>query len=169
MKKYVLLLLAIFSLALGTAQQTSIDGRLQPLLEDFFKQCDRYGIPYHAKLFQLKKIAVVENLKTSPTGMVLGMLQRNEKGVVENIAVNWVTTLDPEILKIVAFHEFGHYFLGYTTHVCEDCGIIMARVNSSYFDIANDWDNQLKILFENAPTYKKIQDAIVSNSFELEN
>lgn len=149
----------LFTLFFNTlkAQETSIDGRLKPFLDDFFELCESYGIEYHEKLFKLKRIAIVEDLHTSPEGSVLGLLQRNENNEVENIAINWITMLDQEILKIVAFHEFGHYFLEYKEHVCEDCGIIMARVNSSYFDIAKDWKNQVQILFENSPAYLNLK------------
>ena len=164
--KNLLLSLLLLALAIPTnAQEISIDGRLKPLLDDFFSYCDAYQIDYYDKLFNLKKIAVVEDLKTSPSGSVLGMVQRNEEGVIENIVVNWIAMLDEKIFKIVAFHEFGHYFLDYHEHVCDDCGIIMARVNSSYFDIANDWDNQVKKLFLDSPAYKKnlkIQNSITT-------
>lgn len=157
MKKSLLLLLVVF-LSVSTivkAQEVSIDGRLKPFLDDFFKVCDQYGIEYQEKLFKLKRIGVVEDLHTSPHGSTLGMLQRDAHGEVENISVNWIAMLDEQILKIVAFHEFGHYFLEYDTHVCDDCGIIMSKVNTSYFDIANDWDNQVKVLFERSPIYNK--------------
>ncbi len=75
--------------------------------------------------------------------------------------------LDPEILKVVAFHEFGHYFLEYDTHVCDDCGIIMSVVNSSYFEIARDWDQQIKILFEQSPAYLKRQNSIDTKVAEV--
>ncbi|GEQ86188.1 hypothetical protein ULMS_16960 [Patiriisocius marinistellae] len=165
MKKIILISILCLFASIGNAQNTSIDGRLKPLLEDFFKQCDNYGIAYHEKLFKLKKIAVVEDLKTSPNGSILGMLQRDKDGVVENIVVNWVAMLDTEILKVVAFHEFGHYFLEYSEHTCNDCGTIMARVNSSYFIIANDWDNQLKILFKQSPAYKNKLNTVVSTAY----
>lgn len=147
-------ILLLFSAPLN-AQEVSIDGRLKPLLDEFFTMCDEYQIAYHDKLFNLKKIAVVEDLKTSPNGSVLGMVQRNDQGVIENIVVNWVAMLDAEIFKIVAFHEFGHYFLEYHEHICDDCGTIMARVNTSYFDIAKDWDNQVTKLFLESPAYQK--------------
>ena len=154
---FVLLLFASFTL---TAQEVKIDGRLKPHLDDFFEICKSYNIEYHNKLFKLKNIAVVDTLQTSSKGATLGMLQRDELHNVENIVVNWVAMLDPEILKVVAFHEFGHYFLEYDKHVCNDCGIIMSVVNSSYFDIANDWENQIKILFEQSPAYLRNQSSI---------
>jgi acetone carboxylase gamma subunit len=63
--------------------------------------------------------------------------------------------LDPEILKVVAFHEFAHYFLEYSTHICNDCGQVMSVVNSSYFDIIRDWDRQIEMLFEESPAFLK--------------
>lgn len=150
------LLVTTFSFT-TTAQEVSIDGRLKPHLDAFFELCKSYNIEYHEKLFELKKIAIVETLQTSSNGSTLGMLQRDDTKKVENIAINWIAMLDPEILKVVAFHEFGHYFLEYDHHVCDDCGIIMSVVNSSYFDIANDWEHQLKILFEESPAYLKKQ------------
>jgi len=167
--KKSLLLLFVLCLSISTiakAQEVSIDGRLKPFLDDFFKICDRYGIEYQEKLFKLKRIGIVEDLHTSPHGSTLGMLQRDTHGEVENIVVNWITMLDQQILKVVAFHEFGHYFLEYDTHVCDDCGIIMAKVNTSYFDIANDWDNQVKVMFERSPIYNsksKVTTSIVYN------
>lgn len=155
MKRAILLLLFIFSASTINAQEVSIDGRLKTLLDDFFEICDTYGIDYHEKLFKLKKIAIDENLKTSPNGSVLGMVQRNDDGQIDTIAINWIAMLDDQILKVVTFHEFGHYFLDYKEHVCDDCDIIMARVNTSYFKIANDWERQLEILFKESPAYKK--------------
>jgi len=160
-----LLLLVLFCTSLTmSAQDVSIDGRLKPLLDDFLTLCKEYDIDYHDNLFKLKKIAIVDTLQTDPHGSTLGMLQRNNAGEVENIVVNWMATIDQEILRVVAFHEFGHYFLGYSKHVCDDCGIIMSKLNSSYFEIANDWENQLKILFENAPAYQQKKTVLFNTS-----
>ena len=145
-----------------TAQEVRIDDRLRPSLDNFFKLCESYNIEYRNKLHKLKNIAVVDTLETTAKAATLGMLQRDEAHHVENIVINWVAMLDPEILKIVVFHEFGHYFLEYDEHVCNDCGTIMSVVNSSYFDIANDWENQIKILFENAPAYLHNRAAVSS-------
>jgi hypothetical protein len=131
-----------------------VDGLVQPFLDDFLKFCDTYNIEYHEKLFKLKEIAVVDSIGITPNGGTLGMLVRNENKDVEKIIFSWVTLLDKEILKVVAFHEFGHYFLGYE-HICEDCNKIMAVQNSSYFDIILDWDAQVENLFRNSPEYRK--------------
>lgn len=165
MKKSLLLLwiLLLFISHSSLGQEVRIDGRLKPYLDNFFELCTEYGIEYNDKFFALKKIAVVDTLRTSPTGSTLGMLQRDANYKVENIVVNWIAMLDEEILKVVAFHEFGHYFLEYDEHVCGDCGIIMSVVNSSYFEIANDWENQVKILFEQSPAYIKKRNSLVSN------
>ncbi|GAB5400234.1 MAG: hypothetical protein Aureis2KO_18190 [Aureisphaera sp.] len=137
------------------SQNVQIDGRLQPLLNDFFAHCDTYDIPYHDKLFELEKIDIVNTLTVSEDGSTLGMLRRNNQGKVVAIDINWMAQLDPEILKIVAFHEFAHYFLEYSQHTCDDCGHIMSKVNSSYFEIARDWERNVKILFEESPIYRK--------------
>ncbi len=129
-----------------------IDGRLQPILNDFFEQCKKYGIDYHSKLFQLKNIDIVNNLPLEENNTVLGMVSRDEEGLIENIFINWAALLDNEILKVVAFHEFAHHFLDYK-HTCKDCNEIMAETNVSYFDIARDWDNQVKMLFTTSPVY----------------
>ena len=162
MKKFLLLSFILFQFLSFTlsAQEVKIDGRLKPYLDDFFDLCKSYNIEYYNKLFSLKNIAVVDTLETSSNAATLGMLQRDELHNVENIVVNWVAMLDQEILKVVAFHEFGHYFLEYDTHVCNDCGTIMSVVNTSYFDIANDWENQIKILFEKSPAYLRNQSSI---------
>lgn len=162
MKKSLLLLSIFFAFFTTNAQDVSIDGRLKPLLDNFFELCKEYNIDYHENLFKLKKIAIVNDLQTGPEGSTLGMVQRDANGQVENIVVNWVAMLDQEILKIVAFHEFGHYFLGYDTHVCDDCGIIMSKVNTSYFDIASDWDNQIRVLFENSPAYYNKNNSMIT-------
>jgi hypothetical protein len=135
------------------SQEVNIDGRLKPLLDNFFDLCKEHGIEYQEKLFALKKIDIVNDLHTTENGATLGMLRRDANGKVESIDINWMAMIDEEILKIVAFHEFGHYFLEYDKHVCDDCGIIMSVVNTSYFEIANDWENQIKILFEKSPLY----------------
>ena len=131
-----------------------IDGLVQPILDDFLKICDTYKIDYHDKLFKLKQIAVVDTIGITPNGGTLGMLVRNNNKEVEKIIFSWVTLLDKEILKVVAFHEFGHYFLGYN-HICDDCNKIMATQNTSYFDIILDWEAQVEILFRNSPEYRK--------------
>jgi hypothetical protein len=155
MKKPLILFCMFFlcSIFTTTSQEVNIDGRLKPLLDDFFKLCKEYGIEYQEKFFALKEIDIVNDLYASENSATLGMLRRDNNGKVESIAINWMAMIDEEILRIVVFHEFGHYFLGYEKHVCDDCGIIMSVVNSSYFEIANDWENQLQILFEQSPAY----------------
>ena len=153
-KRLILLLCFVFALS-ANAQEVQIDERLKPYLDNFFEICKEYNIDYREKLLKLKNIAIVDTLPVSQHGSTLGMLQRDNNHKVENIVVNWMTLLDQEIVKVVAFHEFAHYFLEYTTHVCDDCGIIMSKLNSSYFEIANDWDYQIKILFEKSPVYQR--------------
>jgi len=161
-KSPLLLSIILFQLLSFTisAQEVNIDDRLKPYIDNFFEICTFYNIEYQNKLLNLKNIAIVDTLETSSKAATLGMLQRDATQNVENIVINWIAMLDPEILKIVAFHEFGHYFLEYDTHVCNDCGTIMSVVNSSYFDIANDWENQIKILFEKSPVYLRKQSEI---------
>ena len=132
------------------------DGLIQPYLDDFLKLCKKYDIEYSKKLFKLKEIAIVDTLQVSKTGGTLGMLVRNKNKDVEKIVFSWMTLLDKEILRVVAFHEFGHYFLGYK-HTCKDCNSIMAEVNTSYFDIVKDWEYQVEQLFVNSPEYLKKQ------------
>lgn len=153
MKKYMILGTLLFSFFSVSAQNVSIDGRLQPLLNEFFELCKTYDIEYHDKLFQLESIDVVNTLTVSEKGYTLGMLRRDAAGKVVAIDINWMAQLDPEILKVVAFHEFAHYFLEYSKHVCDDCGRIMSVVNSSYFEIVRDWDHRIKTLFESSPAY----------------
>jgi len=140
-----------------SGNELHVDGLVQPFLDDFLKFCDTYNIEYHEKLFKLKEIAVVDTIGITPNGGTLGMLVRNKNKEVEKIIFSWATLLDKEILKVVAFHEFGHYFLGYK-HICEDCNKIMAVQNTSYFDIILDWDAQVEILFRNSPEYRKTID-----------
>lgn len=157
MKKVLVLgvlLLVVFPVS---AQNVKVDGRLQPLLTEFFKLCKTYNIDYYDKLFRLKSIDVVNTLTVSENGSTLGMLRRDEQDNVVAIDINWMAQLDPEILKVVAFHEFAHYFLEYSKHVCDDCGHIMSVVNSSYFEIIREWDVNVKTLFENSPIYLKQQ------------
>lgn len=140
-----------------TAQEgVRVDGRLQPLLDAFFEQCKKYDIPYHQRLFQLKNIDIVKDLPLAEENTVLGMVVRNEAGEAEEIAISWAAMLDPEILKVVAFHEFAHHFLDYK-HTCQDCNEIMAVTNTSYFNIARDWDNQVAQLFITSPRYVALQ------------
>ncbi|GAA3508624.1 hypothetical protein GCM10022393_20200 [Aquimarina addita] len=156
MKKCFFILLVLSSTTLLTAQNdVKIDGRLKPHLDQFFKYCDQYKIDYYDKLFKLKNIDIVDTLHVAPNASTLGMVTRDKDNNIENIIINWVALLDDEILKVVAFHEFAHYFLEYKGHICDDCGEIMAVVNSSYFDIVRDWDHQVKTLFEDSPVYKR--------------
>ena len=145
-----------FLLPISAQEDVRVDGRLQPILDDFFEHCKKYDIPYHQKLFQLKNIDIVQDLPLSEENTVLGMVVRNESGEVEEIAISWAALLDPEILKVVAFHEFAHHFLDYK-HTCQDCDEIMAVTNTSYFNIARDWENQVKQLFISSPRYVAIQ------------
>ncbi len=159
--KVKLLFLCLFStfFSVNAQENVDIDGRLQPLLTDFFAYCDTYGIEYHEKLFQLKNIDVTNNLPLEEGNTVMGMVTRDAYGDIENILVNWVATVDPEILKVVAFHEFAHHFLEYK-HTCQDCDEIMAVNNKSYFNVARDWDNQVKKLFITSPVYLRNQGKI---------
>lgn len=155
MKKglYILTFIMSMTITSSTAQDgVSIDGRLQPILTDFFEYCKKYNIDYHEKLFQLKKIDIVNNLPLEENNTVLGMVSRDEFGEIENILINWAALLDPEILKVVAFHEFAHHFLDYK-HSCKDCNEIMAETNVSYFDIVRDWDKQVELLFTSSPIF----------------
>jgi hypothetical protein len=167
MTRKILPILLILLIHFGYAQKTvdkipdlksdnelQVDGLVQPILNDFLKLCSKYNIAYHEKLFKLKVIAVVDTIGITPNGGTLGMLVRNENKDVEKIIFSWVTLLDKEILKVVAFHEFGHYFLGYK-HICNDCNKIMATQNTSYFDIISDWDSQVDNLFRDSPEYRK--------------
>jgi len=171
MKRPYCLLLLFFAVSLGAfAQEASYeipnrltksntlktDGLIQPHLDEFIKLCKKYDIDYSEKLFKLKEIAIVDSLEMTPQGGTLGMLVRDNQYQVEKIIFSWMTLLDSEILRVVAYHEFGHYFLGYK-HVCEDCNKIMAKVNSSYFNIAKDWDYHVENLFKNSPEYLKKQ------------
>ena len=144
-------MLILFSYFPASAQEVSIDGRLQPLLNEFFEICKVYDIDYHDKLSKLQSIDIVNTLTVSEKSSTLGMLRRDTNGNVISIDISWMAQLDTEILKVVAFHEFSHYFLEYTTHTCQDCGQIMSVVNTSYFDIIRDWDSQIKTLFEDSP------------------
>lgn len=168
MRFLFLVLVLLISFQSLHAQNVSIDGRLKNHLDDFFELCKKYNIDYHEKLFKLKNIAIVDTLQTSPKGSTLGMVQRNRRGNIENIVINWVTLLDAEIVKVVAYHEFAHYFLEYETHVCDDCGIIMSKVNSSYFDIVTNWEDQLKILFEQSPAYQRNKNILLHSTTDLE-
>ncbi len=140
--------------SITTSNVLKTDGLIQPHLDEFLKQCKKYNIDFSDKLFNLKEIAIVDTLKVSPSGGTLGMLVRNKEREVEKIIFSKITLLDNEILRVVAFHEFGHYFLGYK-HTCKDCNSIMAEVNTSYFDIVKEWDKQVEQLFMNSPEYIK--------------
>jgi len=152
---------------LHSQKSVDIDGRLQPILTEFFEQCKKYNIDYNSKLFQLNNIDIVNNLPLEENNTVLGMVSRDDSGLIDNIFINWAALLDNEILKVVAFHEFAHHFLDYK-HTCNDCEEIMAETNVSYFDIARDWDNQVKLLFTTSPIYlaqQKEQSLATSFSF----
>ena len=146
--------------SINAQENVTIDGRLQPLLKEFFAHCDTYGIDYHKKLFQLKNIDVTNNLPLEEGNTVMGMVTRDANKEIENILVSWIATVDPEILKVVAFHEFAHHFLDYK-HTCQDCDEIMAVNNKSYFNVARDWDNQVKKLFVTSPVYMRNEGKIV--------
>ena len=155
-----------FTTYIQSQNTVDIDGRLEPILNDFFEECEKYGIDYHEKLFQLKNIDITNTLPLEEENTVLGMVTRDAKGDVENILINWAAMLDPEILKVVAFHEFAHHFLDYK-HSCHDCNEIMAETNTSYFDIAKDWDNQVERLFTTSPAYlsQQTKEPIAAISF----
>lgn len=147
---FICLVLGLF---VSNAQDTvDVDGRLQPILNDFFEECKKYNIDYHDKLFQLNAIDITNSLPLEEENTVLGMVTRDVDGNAENILINWAAMLDPEMLKVIAFHEFAHHFLDYK-HTCQDCNEIMAVTNTSYFDIAKDWENQVQNLFTTSPVY----------------
>ena len=167
----VFMLMLVGTVSFLHAQKSvDIDGRLQPILTEFFEQCKKYNIDYHEKLFQLKNVDIVNNLPLEEGNTVLGIVTRDSEGEEENILINWAAMLDQEILNVVAFHEFAHHFLDYK-HTCQDCNEIMAVTNNSYFDIARDWDNQVKLLFTTSPIYlaQQKEKAIVTTvSFKKE-
>ncbi|NNM24021.1 MAG: hypothetical protein HKO54_10765 [Flavobacteriaceae bacterium] len=163
MRKIILLAALLIMAVCAHAQNVQIDGRLQPLLNQFLDICKEYNVDYHDKLFRLESIDIVSTLTTSEHASTLGMLRRDENGEVVAIDISWMAQLDEEILKIVAFHEFAHYFLEYAKHTCDDCGEIMSVVNTSYFDIARDWENQVKILFNNAPVLDERYGTVVAS------
>ncbi|SEL18759.1 hypothetical protein SAMN04487910_1967 [Aquimarina amphilecti] len=170
MKKSIIALFGLFCVSMSIAQNNvKIDGRLKPHLDKFFEYCKEYNIEYYDKLFKLKNIDVVDTLSVSPKGSTLGMLTRDKNNKVENIVINWIAMLDPQILMVVAFHEFAHYFLEYKKHICDDCGQIMAVINTSYFDIIKDWDNQIKTLFLDSPAYKKRKTVAYVNPYNSKN
>lgn len=150
-----LLILFLLNSAHGQGD-VQIDGRLQPILEQFFEECKKYDIPYFEKLFQLKDIDIVQDLPLEENNTVLGMVSRDSNGQIDRILISWAALLDPEILKIVAFHEFAHHFLDFK-HTCQDCDEIMAVTNTSYFNIARDWENQVSELFLTSPRYEEVQ------------
>jgi len=148
---------------LNFAQNTAhIDARIQPVLNDFFEYCKKYNIEYSQKLIQLESIQIVDTLPLDKYNTVLGKVLRDKNGAINKIIINWVALLDIEILRVVAFHEFAHHFLNYK-HTCHDCNEIMAEVNTSYFDIAKDWENQVDYLFTTSPAYlNKHQNSSIS-------
>lgn len=168
-KSIVVFIIALFGIAHSLISQKSvdIDGRLQPILNEFIEECKKYGIDYNKKLFQLKKIDITDTLPLEENNTVLGMVTRDDTGEIDSILINWAAMLDPEILKVVAFHEFAHHFLDYK-HTCQECNEIMAVVNTSYFDVANNWESQVENLFLTSPAYlkKEKQDALASLNFQ---
>ncbi len=168
-KSIVVLVIALCGIVQSLSSQKSvdIDGRLQPILNDFIEECKKYGIDYNQKLFQLKKIDITDTLPLEENNTVLGMVTRDDTGNIDGILINWAAMLDPEILRVVAFHEFAHHFLDYK-HTCQECNEIMAVVNTSYFDVALNWDQQVENLFLTSPAYlkKEKQDAFASLNFQ---
>jgi len=155
MKNVVLTLIFSFSFFINYAQDSvDIDGRLRPVLNEFFEECKKHGIKYHEKLFQLKRIDITNELPLEEGNTVMGKVNRNEYGQIESILINWVALVDPEILKVVAFHEFSHHFLD-SQHTCIDCDDIMAINNSSYFGVVKEWDKHVEHLFKTSPVYLK--------------
>jgi len=158
MKKLAFLFVFILiSITSHGQDEVQIDGKIQPVLDEFFEYCKNYNIDYSEKLFQLESIQIVDTLPLDKFNTVLGKVLRDENGDINKIVINWATLFDKEILKVVAFHEFAHHFLDYK-HTCHDCNEIMAEVNTSYFDIARDWDNQVDHLFTTSPVYLNKQE-----------
>ena len=168
-KSIVVLAIVLFGImpSLRSQKTVDIDGRLQPILNEFIEECKKYGIDYNKKLFQLKKIDITDTLPLEENNTVLGMVTRDENGEIDSILINWAAMLDPEILRVVAFHEFAHHFLDYK-HTCQECNEIMAVVNTSYFDVVSNWDNQVENLFLTSPAFlqKEKQDALASLNFQ---
>jgi len=164
---FVLICLFLGLVVTNAQNSVDIDGRLQPILNDFLEECKKYNIDYHDKLFQLKRIDITNKLPLEEENTVLGMVTRDENNTIKEILINWVAMLDQEILKVVAFHEFAHHFLDYK-HTCDDCNEIMAVTNKSYFDVAKDWENQVIQLFTTSPVYLTKQNAstVVISYFE---
>lgn len=160
MKKVLLIIVFFqFTTTLQAQGEVYVDGRLQPILDNFFKYCKQYDIDYSEKLFQLESITIVDTLPLSKFNTVLGKVLRDDDGNINKIVINWAALFDKEILNVVAFHEFAHHFLDYK-HTCHDCNEIMAETNPSYFDIARDWNNQVEHMFTTSPVYLKQQNEV---------
>ena len=160
MKKVLLIIVFFqFTTTLQAQGEVYVDGRLQPVLDNFFEYCKQYDIDYSEKLFQLESITIVDTLPLSKFNTVLGKVLRDDDGNINKIVINWAALFDKEILNVVAFHEFAHHFLDYK-HTCHDCNEIMAETNPSYFDIARDWNNQVEHMFTTSPVYLKQQNEV---------
>jgi len=168
-KSLVLCLIVLLGItSLAYSQKTvDIDGRLQPILNEFLAECEKYGIEYNKKLFQLKKIDITNTLPLEEGNTVLGMVTRDANNNIDGILINWVAMLDPDMLKVIAFHEFAHHFLDYE-HTCQECNEIMAVVNTSYFDVAFNWKTQVENLFLTSPVYlaKEKKNPLVGISYQ---
>jgi hypothetical protein len=165
----VVFLIALMSISYSVSAQkkVDIDGRLQPILNEFLAECKKYGIDCDEKLFQLKKVDITNTLPLEEGNTVLGMVTRDANNNVDGILINWVAMIDPDMLKVIAFHEFAHHFLDYK-HTCQECNEIMAVVNTSYFDVAYNWKTQVENLFMTSPVYlaKEKKDAMALSSFQ---
>lgn len=170
MKKFVLFFLVALlgiSQTINAQKTVDIDGRLQPILNEFLSECEKYGIDCNTKLFQLKSIDITNTLPLEEGNTVLGKVTRDENNNIDSILINWVAMLDPDMLKVIAFHEFAHHFLDYK-HTCQECNEIMAVVNTSYFDVTFNWAVQVENLFLTSPAYleKAKKNAIADISYE---
>ena len=91
-KPIIVFMLALFCSGslLHSQESVDIDGRLQPILTEFFEQCKKYDIDYHSKLFQLKNIDIVNNLPLEENNTVLGMVSRDDSGLIDNIYIKQI-------------------------------------------------------------------------------
>lgn len=75
MKNICLLLLFTIITQTTLCQEVFIDGRLKPILDDYFEACEKYGIDFQKKLFKLEQISIVDDLPASEHSAILGKLR----------------------------------------------------------------------------------------------
>lgn len=103
--------------------QTMVDSRLEPYLDEWKTECEKYGIDYKVALNRILEIKMVDHLDAA------GRADKGNRTVLVNIES---VGEDPWLIRAVLWHELGHYVFNLNHN---DDGLMYEDIrDSSYYE-----------------------------------